>query len=72
VQSLNWWLLYLTYQEDIPLHAEPGNIFKTNDGINMKDIDSIDSTPEQVIEELDFVEITTLDSEGNRVTTKVY
>jgi hypothetical protein len=38
----------------------------------MKDIDSIDSTPEQVIEELDFVEITTLDSEGNRVTTKVY
>ena len=51
---------------------EPGNIFKTKDGINMKDIDSIDSTPEQVIEELDFVEITTLDSEGNRVTTKVY
>ena len=38
----------------------------------MKDIDSIDSTPDQVISELDFVEVIKEDKNGNLVLKKVY
>jgi hypothetical protein len=42
--------------------VEPGNIFKTKDGIKMT---------EEILEE-EFVEIKTLDEDGNVVVTKVY
>jgi len=32
----------------------------------------INSTPEQVIEEMEFVEIKTIDEDGNLIVTKVY
>jgi len=38
----------------------------------MKDISSINSTLEQVLEELDFVEVYKVDSEGNQIKTKIY
>jgi hypothetical protein len=42
--------------------VEPGNIFRRKDSIKM---------PEEILEE-EFVEIKTLDEDGNVVITKVY
>jgi len=46
-----------------------GNIFKRKAGTKITDINS---TPEQVIAELDFVEVIRKDKDGNLVTVRVY
>jgi hypothetical protein len=46
--------------------VEPGSIFKTKDGIKMENIN------EELAESLDYVEVFSLDEEGNVVKTKVY
>jgi hypothetical protein len=46
--------------------VEPGNIFKTKDGIKMIEEEK------ELAESLDFVEIKSLDEDGNVVVTKVY
>ena len=48
---------------------EPGNIFRRKAGTKMKEVNS---TPEQVIAELDFVEVIKKDKDGNLVLKKVY
>ena len=45
----------------------PGNIFRKKDGTKM-----IEDRSEELAESLDYVEIKTLDEEGNVVVTKVY
>jgi len=49
--------------------VEPGNIFRRKGGIKMKEINS---TPQKVIAELDFVEVIKKDKDGNLVIKKVY
>jgi hypothetical protein len=49
--------------------VEPGNILKRIGGIKMAEVNS---TPEQVIAELDFVEVIKKDKDGNLVLKRVY
>jgi hypothetical protein len=43
--------------------VEPGNIFKTKDGIKMT---------EEILEEEDFVEVWSTDENGNPIKTKLF
>ena len=63
MQYPNWLLHCLTYQDGIHIHVEPGNIFKTKDGIKMT---------EEITQEEDFVEIWTTDEDGKSVKVKIY
>ena len=69
MQCPNWSLHYLIFPEGIPLHVEPGNIFKRKAGTKM--IQEI-SIPRQVIEEMEVAEVFMEDKDGNQIVKKVY
>jgi hypothetical protein len=51
VQYHNWWLRYLISQEGIPLHVEPGNIFRRIGGTKM-----IEEVQEDEIKEVEIID----------------
>ena len=67
MQYPNWWLRYPTSQEGIPLHVEPGNIFRRKAGTRM-----LNEQEQKLLDSLEYEEVTKIDKNGNVVTVKVY
>ena len=67
MQYPNWLLRYLIFPEGIPLHVEPGNIFKKRDGTKM-----LNEKEQELLDSLEYEEVTYRDEEGNIIVKKVY